>query len=270
MAEESGITIVQIPFPEGGDPQLRITVGPAKLRIAPGAGADWVSGTYHDPSHRVPCRVATNGAKARISQESRWRGLMRQTPEFDLELGKARPYRLTLESGATDDSTCDLGGLPLTSLDVKHGAGELDLGFSAPNPAAMERLHLATGAAEIEATNLANANAAEIAIEGGAASLTLDFGGTMQRDARVKINVGMASVEVRVPGKTAAKITPHAVLGSVDAGDGFTTREGAYWTEGAVAGGTPVLTIDASVALGSLKLRSIEPQPAGETPPPSA
>src|SRR2546423_602866 len=58
MSDESAITIVQIPFPESGDPQLRITVGPAKLRIAPGDGAEWVSGTYHDPSHRVPCRVA--------------------------------------------------------------------------------------------------------------------------------------------------------------------------------------------------------------------
>ena len=74
MSEESGITIVQIPFPEGGDPICGSLVGPAKLRIAPGDGADWVNGTHHDPSHRVPCRVATDGAKARISQESRWRG----------------------------------------------------------------------------------------------------------------------------------------------------------------------------------------------------
>jgi hypothetical protein len=270
MSEESGITIVQIPFPEGGDPQLRISVGPAKLRIAPGDGPDWVNGTYHDPSHRVPCRVATDGARARISQENRWRGLMRQTPVFDLQLGKARPYRLTIESGATDDSACDLGGLPLTSLEVRHGAGELDLDFSSPNPGAMERLHLASGAAEIEAMNLANANAAEIAIEGGAASFIFDFGGTLQRDARVRINVGMASVEIRVPASTAAKITPHAVLGSVDAGDGFTTREGGYWTAAAVAEGTPVLTIDASVALGSLKLRATGPQLTGGSPDPSA
>ena len=255
MADDS-ITPVQIAFPEADNRQLRITVGPAKLRIAPGDGEEWVSGTYRDPTGRIPCRVMTEGAKARISQDHRWRGLLRNTPVFDLRLGTAQPYALTLESGATDDSACDLGGLPLTSLDVRHGAGELDLHFSAPNPVAMDRLRLQAGAAETELTNLANANAAEITVEGGAASFTLDFGGTLQRDARVKISAGAASGEVRVPGPTAAKITPHAVLGSVDAGDGFTTREGAYWTEGAVAGGTPVLTIDASVALGSLRLRS--------------
>jgi hypothetical protein len=260
VAEDSGITIVQIPFPGGSDLQLRISVGPAKLRIAPGNGPDWVNGTYDDPTGRMPCRVATEGTKVRISQENRWRGLMRQTPVFDLQLGKTQPYRLTIESGATDDSTCDLGGLPVTSLDVRHGAGEFDLDFSAPNPTAMDRLHLVAGATEMEATNLANANAAEIAVEGGAASFVLDFGGTLRRDTRVRINAGMVTVEVRVPAVTAAKITPHAVLGSVDAGDGFTTREGGYWTAGAVAGGTPVLTIDASVALGALKLRATDPQ----------
>ncbi|HEY7035472.1 MAG TPA: hypothetical protein VH482_29295 [Thermomicrobiales bacterium] len=270
MADDDGITIVQIPFPGGGEAQLRISVGPAKLKMAPGDGSDWVSGTYRDPSHRVPCRVTTDGSRARISQESRWRGVMHQTPVFDLQLGKGQPYRLTIESGATDDSTCDLGGLPITSLDVRHGAGEFDLDFSAPNPGAMDRLHLVAGATELEATNLANANAAEIAVEGGAASFTLDFGGVLQRDARVKINAGVASVEVRVPAATAAKITPHAVLGSVDAGDGFTTREGGYWTAGAVAGGSPVLTIDASVALGSLKLRTTEPQLSGGAAIPSA
>src|SRR5262245_12588874 len=85
MADDGGITIVQVPFPDGNDLQLRITVGPAKLRIAPGDGSDWVSGTYTDPSGRVPCRIATDGTRVRISQESRWRGLMRQTPVFDLQ-----------------------------------------------------------------------------------------------------------------------------------------------------------------------------------------
>ena len=65
-----------------------------------------------------------------------------------------------------------------------------------------------------------------------------------------------ASVDVTVPSRTAAKIVPHAVLGSVDAGDGFETREGGYWTRTAVAGATPILAIYANVTLGSLKLHA--------------
>jgi hypothetical protein len=255
MADDSSNTIVQIPFPDAGDLRLRFSIGPVTLRLAPGDGDDWVSGTYSDPSGKMPCRIVTEGGTVRISQDNRWRGIMRQTPVFDLRLGRAYPFALTMESGATDSGDCDLGGLPLTLLDVKHGAGDFGVDFSAPNPTAMERIHLVAGAAEIVAKNLANANAAAIAIEGGAASITLDFGGDLQRDTRVKINAGMASVELRVPGETAAKIVPHSTLGSVDAGDGFMTREGGYWTSGAVMGGTPILTIDATIALGSLKLR---------------
>lgn len=256
MADESNVTLIQLPFPEASDLKLRFSIGPVKLQIAPGEDDTWVDGTYTDPSGKMPCRVATEGGTVRISQENRWRGVLRQTPAFDLRLGKAHPYALTIESGATDNNACDLGGLPLTLLDVKHGAGDFDLDFSVPNPRAMDRIHIVAGAAEVEAANLANANAGEIAIEGGAASITLDFGGTLQRDTRVKINAGMAAVELRVPSATAAKITPHITLGSIDTGDGFTTREGGYWTEAAVTGGTPVLLIDASVALGSLKLRT--------------
>ena len=256
MADDNGITVVQIPFPATGDRRLRFSIGPAKLRLKPGEDDAWVTGTYGDPSGKMPCRIETDGGTVRISQDNRWRGIMRQTPVFDLRLGKSHPFALTIESGATDSSDCDLGGLPLTLLDVKHGAGDFGVDFSVPNPAAMERIHLVGGAAEIAATNLANANAAEISIEGGAASIVLDFGGELRRDTRVKINAGMVSVEVRVPGETAARIVPHSTLGNVDAGDGFMTREGGFWTGGAVMGGTPILNIDATIALGSLKLRS--------------
>jgi hypothetical protein len=34
------------------------------------------------------------------------------------------------------------------------------------------------------------------------------------------------------------------------------TREGGYWTAAAVAGEAPLLTIEATIALGSLKLRT--------------
>lgn len=253
---DASITNIQIVYPETDTRQLRITVGPARLRIAPGDGPDWVTGTYRDPTGKIPCRIATEGGNARISQDHRWRGLLKETPVFDLKVGKTEPFDITIESGASDETACDFGGLPVTALDVKHGAGKFNLDFAAPNPTEMTRLRVAAGAAEMVVTNLANANAAEISIEGGAAAFTFDFGGTLQRDTRVKINTGMASLEIRVPATTAARITPHAVLGSVDPGDGFTTRGGAYWTAAAVAEATPILAIDATIALGSLKIRS--------------
>jgi hypothetical protein len=42
----------------------------------------------------------------------------------------------------------------------------------------------------------------------------------------------------------------------VDVGDGFTKREGAFWTEAWSAGDKPLLTIRAGVRLGALQLRA--------------
>jgi hypothetical protein len=46
------------------------------------------------------------------------------------------------------------------------------------------------------------------------------------------------------------------VMGSLNVGNGFTKKAGAFWTEAAIKGQTPVLAIDASVSLGSLIIRA--------------
>jgi hypothetical protein len=120
----------------------------------------------------------------------------------------------------------------------------------------MSLLKLDSGAVGLTMNNLANANFAEMTVDGGAAGYVFDFGGSLQRDAYVRITTGMASVEVRIPSTTAAKITTESVLGGLDVGDGFTKKEGAFWTEAATAGTTPVLTIHANVTIGALSLRT--------------
>ena len=52
----------------------------------------------------------------------------------------------------------------------------------------------------------------------------------------------------------AIKLQPNTTLASINVGDGFVTRDGAYWSEAAAAGQTPVLTIDLITALGTSKI----------------
>ena len=78
---------------------------------------------------------------------------------------------LTIETDASD-STFELTGLPLSSLSVQLGAGKTVLRFSQPNPWALSVFDLDAGAGSVEIDSLANANGA---------NLTLD-GGTLQRD----------------------------------------------------------------------------------------
>ncbi len=248
---------IDVTFPEAQDLHLKIRVGACRLKVKPGEGPNWVTGSYFHPAGLMSSRVEHDGGTVKISQQHDVTDvrIVKGTPRFDLLLGKARPYALTLETGASE-SSFDLGGLPLTEITVRHGAGKFDLDFSAPNPKEMKRLDINAGAVGVEMKRLANANFAEMVVEGGAASYRFDFGGTLIRDATARISTGMSSVEIRIPSSTAAKITTKTVLGSLDIGDGYTKKEGGFWTAAAVEGKSPVLTVSASMSLGTLSIRS--------------
>lgn len=251
-------TDIAIPFPEAAERHLHIRVGACRLRLTRG-GSSWVAGTYDDPTESVPCRVALEGGSARITQEPRLgslRGLGRGVPTFDLALGTAQPFTLTVETGASD-TDFELGGVPLTRLAIKLGAGKNVLRFLEPNPEQMRVLDLDVGAGSMELHGLANANFADMTLDGGAASVVCAFGGSVRRDAFARINTGMSSVEIAVPATTAARIAVEATLGSLQTDDGFMTHEGGYWTQAAMAGASPSLTIHATVALGLLRLKVV-------------
>ena len=249
---------INIAFPESEDLHLKIRVGACRLKVRPGEGGTWVTGTYSHPSGLMPSKVEHDGGTVKIFQQHDVADvrIVKGTPRFDLLLGKSKPYKLTLETGASE-SSLDLGGLPLTEMTVRHGAGRFDMDFSASNPGEMKRLDINAGAVGMEMKNLANANFVDMIVEGGAASYRFDFGGKSSRDGNAKISTGMSSVEIRVPSSTAAKIFSKTVLGTLDIGDGYTKKEGAFWTEAAVAGKTPFLTISASMSLGILSIKTM-------------
>jgi hypothetical protein len=254
-----GETPINVAYPAAEDLHLRIAVGACRFRARSGEGEAWVAGTHHDPTDRRPPRILEEGASVTISEAEpsfeRIPAVFGGVPRYELEFGKQRPFALTIETGASEFDL-DLGGVPLRSVTVRQGAGKFELGFSEANPHPMELLEVSSGAAAIELKNLANANFSEMRFSGGAAGYELDFGGALSRDARVNVETGLSGVEISVPATTAARIVAETTLGSVEVGDGFTKREGAFLTKGALGGGTPVLEIRAGVRLGALQLRA--------------
>jgi hypothetical protein len=254
-----GETPIQIAYPSVGNPHLRIALGACRFKASPGEGDEWVAGTYSDPTDRRPLRIVEEQAGVMITEAEpsfeRIPTIFGGVPRYELEFGKEKPFALTIETGASDFDL-DLGGVPLSRLMVRQGAGKFELGFPQPNPEPMELLEISSGAAAIELENLANANFSEMRLSGGAASYELDFGGVLSRDAEVSIETGISGVEVSVPTSTAARVTAETTLGSVDVGDGFTRSEGAFSTEAALRGNGPVLRIRAGVRLGSLQLKA--------------
>ena len=254
-----GETPIQIAYPAVGNPHLRIALGACRFKAKPGEVDEWIAGTYSDPTDRRPLRIVEEQAGVTITEAEpsfeRIPAVFRGVPRYELEFGKEKPFALTIETGASDFDL-DLGGVPLSRMVVRQGAGKFELGFPKPNPEPMEILEISSGAAAIELENLANANFSELHLSGGAASYELDFGGVLSRDAEVSIETGISGVVVSVPTSTAARVVAETTLGSVDVGDGFTKSEGAFSTEAALSGDGPVLRIRAGVRLGSLQLRT--------------
>jgi hypothetical protein len=254
-----GETPIRVSYPTSDNPRLRIVLGACRFRARRGEGEEWVAGTYHDPTDRRPLRILEEDTGATITEAEpsfeRIPAVFGGVPRYELEFGKERPFALTIETGASDFEL-NLGGVPLSRLAVRQGAGKLELGFSEPNPEPMELMEVSSGAAGIELENLANANFSEMRLSGGAAGYELDFGGVLRRDAEATIEAGLSGVEVTVPGSTAMRVVAETTLGSVDVGDGFTKLEGAFLTEAALRDEGPKLKIRAGVRLGSLQLRT--------------
>lgn len=246
---------IAVPYSQAAAGHLHLRVGACKIAIRPG-GSQWVTGTYIDPTTSLPCRVTQDGDSVRITQEPRLGGITgwsRGTPSFDLSFGTAQPYSLTLETGASD-AEIDLGGVPLTRLDLKLGAGRHVIRFLEPNPQPLDLFTVNAGAGALELRNLANANFAEMTLDGGAATFICDFGGTLRRDGMVRLSAGMTTVDLQVPATTPARISADVTLGRITADD-FTLRSGDYVTPAGLEPRSPYLTIKAGVALGMLHLR---------------
>jgi hypothetical protein len=252
-------TPINVAYPSSDDLHLRIALSACRFEAKSSDSEAWVTGTCHDPTDRRSPRVLEEGGSVTITETEpsfeQIPAAFGGVPRYELELGKGRPFALTIETGASDFDL-DLGGVPLRSLTVRQGAGKFEVNFSAPNPEPMGLLEVSSGAAAIELENLANANFSEMRLSGGAAGYELDFGGTLSRGAEVTVETGLSGVDISVPATTAAKIVAETTLGSVDVGDGFTKEEGAFWTEAGTAGSGPLLTIRAGVRLGALKLRA--------------
>lgn len=251
------VTEISIPFQEAEPLGLRIATGPCRIRIRPGGPERWVSGRYEDPTGLLPLRTTQAGGQVTLSQTTSLTspGRLTRAPGLEIELGTARPYELTLEGGA-NETTVDLGGLPILRLALRQGAGKSEIDFSAPSPAEMRSLDVASGGVALQMRNLANANFAEMSLSGGAAAYRLDFGGQLRRAAQVKLTTGVSSIELSVPATNPARITAESVLGGLDVGDGFVTREGAFLNRAAADGGQPMLTITVTAVFGALRIRA--------------
>ncbi len=209
-----------IPLSAGSEsPDLKINFNTGDLVIAPGAATGLVEGiaTYNVPLLKP--EVITKENNITLQHEDtvdNFFGLPLDEFEnrWDLKLNK-NPMALTIKTGGAD-GTIELGGLSLTSLDVTQGTSTVELAFSEPNTAEMNRLLFKAGASDSTLLNLANANTREIIFLGGAGNYTLDFSGQLQHDLDASVEFTLGVATIIVPQGTPATVTfdstPHGVF----------------------------------------------------------
>src|SRR5215204_4904736 len=97
-----GDTPINVAYPAAEDLHLRIALGAYRFKARPGDGEDWVAGTCHDPTgKRAPRVLEEEGGRVTITEAEpsfeRIPAVFGGVPRYELQLGKEKPFALTIE-----------------------------------------------------------------------------------------------------------------------------------------------------------------------------
>lgn len=194
-----------------------------------------------------------SGNELRLGTESHGRGVDfdKHSGELEVELARGIPMDLDLEFGAVR-ADIDLGGLALTDLELSTGASESTVDISEPNPSSMGTARFEVGAAEFTMRGLGNLNAERIDLDAGVGELTLWLDGRWRRDAAISIDMGLGSLELRIPEGLGVRLRKDSFLTSLDS-EGLVKRGNAYYSLDWEDASRKV-TIDLDAAFGSVNV----------------
>lgn len=243
---------VSVPAPASGATRLTLTFGAGELKLSPGA-KDLVDGTATYNIADLKPQVSNQGGDVVIKQGElqnfAYPNQIHNT--WDFQLGSTS-MDLTINAGAYN-GTYELGGLSLTNLTIKDGASNVNLAFTQPNQSPMSIFRYDTGASSVKMSGLANANFSAMNFNSGAGDYTLDFSGTLQRDATITISSGLSNLILVIPTGVHAVVSTESGLSNVDAGPGW-GQNGNSYTQTSPSNSGPTLTFLVKTGAGNLTL----------------
>lgn len=244
---------ISIATPSGEDADLTIGFSAGVLKITPGASGELVSGTAVYNVNDLKPRIRQEGRSISLETgEMQLKGIpnfgKNLKNEWNLKLGDF-PMALTINAGAYQ-ADIELGGLALKNLEVSDGAADTRFTFKEPNKTEMDTLRYETGASTVKLAGLANANFQKMIFRSGAGDYTLDFTGTLQRDANVQVDSGMSHLSIIIPKGVSAKVIFQGGLSNVSAHDDWQKSGDTYTNPGS----GPTLTITVDMGAGSMNL----------------
>ena len=245
---------IYVPYPEGfADASITLEFGAANIN-ADATGTDLIEGNItYNTEGRHPAVVVTDNLVSIVQGGPSGIITGGTINNWVLHFGTEMPFSLEINAGAYSGDW-ELGGLPLTTLSINEGAASSSFSFSSANPEVMSKLDINTGAGSMKLLDLANANFDSFSYDGGAGSLTVDFGGELMRDGMVDINAGACSIILIVPEETPARIHIGGGAASIEADEGFGRLNGDYITLSWAGHEGPALQIEVTLVAGSLTL----------------
>lgn len=188
---------------------IACTFGAGKLTIEPVSMADAARiDAEYDPDRvdlNVDYRVRGETGRLKIETDHHGRDVNTDDNVLALSLSDKLPTELKLKLGAAEGKI-ELGGIPLTLLDLDIGAASGEFSFSKPNPERMQRMTIDIGAASADFRDLGNANFERLKCSVGAASSSLDFRGEYHGESEIILSVGVASADVILPADVPIRI----------------------------------------------------------------
>jgi hypothetical protein len=239
---------------QGQTTSVLIEFGAGKLILQPGAEDGLVVGTATYNVEGLEPKVTSGGGEVSIKQDTyefKLGGLPNvQDVENTWELFISdAPIDLEIRAGAFEGEL-ELGSMAIEALRVFSGASSVDINFSTPNLTTMNQLHYTTGASKAELFGLANANFSLMKFEVGAGDYTLDFSGSLLRDATVEIDGALSNVKIIVPEGIPTTLKIDGSLTNVNARGQWAGGASTY----SLAGNGPTLTFQVKLGAGNLEL----------------
>jgi hypothetical protein len=112
---------------------------------------------------------------------------------FDVELGVGR-------------GDFNLTGLSVRDFNLSTGASDVSLAFDTPNPTTIENINIESGVSKFDGRNICNSNFKHFRFQGGVGAYTLDFGGWLNKEVDVDLEVGLGVLTIVLPANVGARI----------------------------------------------------------------
>ncbi len=162
---------------------------------------------------------------------------------FDVELGVGR-------------GDFNLSGLQVKDFNLTTGASDVTLAFDAPNTSTIENLNIESGVSKFDGRNLCNANFRRLTFQGGVGTYTLDFGGTLQGEVDVDVEVGLGLLTIIIPEEIGARVTYEKSWASrLDCDRDFRESGSDRYESENYSSASAKMNIAVDSGLGSIKIR---------------